>query len=79
MTTVNNTVLFTWNLLKRDFNCSQQQKMVTMWGDVYDNELDCSNHITMYKYIKASNCTTYISTVSICQLYLNKDGGKKIL
>ena len=53
-----------------------KQKMVTKRNDEYVNQLDCSNHFTMYTYINISHCTPKIYAVFICQFYLNKAGGK---
>ena len=45
---------------------------VTMRGDGSVNQFDCDNHFTMFTYIKTIQCTPYIHTIFICQLYLNK-------
>lgn len=49
--TVNNTILYPWNLLRVDCKHSHTKKVI-MEGDECVNELDCGSPFTMYPHIK---------------------------
>lgn len=55
VTTVDNAVLYNWNLLRVELKCPQQQK-INRWGDNVLTWWDGKNPFTMYMYIK-SHCT----------------------
>ena len=57
VTTVNNHILYTWNLLSVDHKCSHHTHKITMWVDWYVNYLDCGNHFTVHTSIKTLHCT----------------------
>lgn len=62
VTTVNNTALYTWKLLRIDLKHShQKKKKLTLWGVGCVNYHDLCNHCTMY--IKSLHCTLQIYTV----------------
>lgn len=54
MTTVNNMVLYTWNILRAYLKHShykkQKRKELTKWGDGCIRYLDLGNHSTIYVY-----------------------------
>ena len=50
VTTVNHTVLYTWNLLRGYILnvLTTKKKIVTRWGNGYVNWLNCCDHVTVY-------------------------------
>lgn len=78
VTTANNMLLYTWELLRTNLKYSLHKKRdLAVWADGYVNFLEPGNLSTVYMYVKSSHYTLNIYDY-ICQLFLNKVGGKKI-
>ena len=76
VTMANNMLLYTWELLRTNLKDSHHKKRdLTVWADGYVNFLEPGNPSTVYMYVKSSHYTLNIYDY-ICQLFLNKAGGK---
>ena len=57
VTIVNNTVLYTWKLLRVNLEYSHNgKKKAILWGDQYVNEPYCGNRFTTCTCIKSPCC-----------------------
>ena len=76
VTMANNMLLYTWELLRTNLKYSLHKKRdLAVWADGYVNFLEPGNLSTVYMYVKSSHYTLNIYDY-ICQLFLNKVGGK---
>lgn len=73
--TVNNTVLYTWNLLRVDLmNPPPLPQRVNQWQDGYVNYLHLGN---VHRMIRHFSYTLSICSYT-CQLFLHRAEGKKV-